>query len=132
MSQENVEVARRAHEALNSGDIDELVTICHPDFQLDMSDRVLNPATYHGHDGIRQFYAEVEEVWERYIWEVDELRDDGDIVVSLLRTRGKGRESGVEIDRKTAMIWTIRGGKALWMRFYREPEKALEAAGLPG
>jgi ketosteroid isomerase-like protein len=130
MSQENVEIVRRAHEALNAGNIDELVTFCHHDFQLDMSDRVFNPATYQGHDGIRQFYSEVQEVWERYVWEPEEMRDEGDVVVALLRTEGRGRESGVEIDRKTAMIWTLRDGKALWLRFYREPERALEAVRL--
>ena len=130
MSQENVEVVWRAHEALNVGDIDELLTLCHPEFQLDMSDRVLNPATYQGHDGIRQFYSEVQEVWERYVWEPEELRDEGDVVVALLRTQARGRASGVEIDRNTAMVWTVRGGKALSLRFYREPEKALEAVGL--
>jgi ketosteroid isomerase-like protein len=130
MSQENVEIVRRAHEALNAGNIDELVTLCHHDFQLDMSDRVFNPATYQGHDGIRQFYSEVQEVWERYVWEPEEMRDEGDVVVALLRTEGRGRESGVEIDRKTAMIWSLRDGKALWLRFYREPDRALEAVRL--
>jgi ketosteroid isomerase-like protein len=130
MSRENVEIVRRAHEALNAGNIDELVTLCHQGFQLDMSDRVFNPATYQGHGGIRQFYSEVQEVWERYVWEPEEIRDEGDVVVALLRTKGRGRGSGVEVDRKTAMIWTVRGGKALRLRFYREPEKALEAAGL--
>jgi ketosteroid isomerase-like protein len=130
VSQENVGIVRRAHEALNAGDLDELLTLCHPDFQLDMSDRVLNPATYQGHQGIRQFYSEVKDVWERYVWEPEELRGEGDIVVALLRTTGRGRGSGIEIDRKTAMIWTLRGGKALSLRFYREPERALEAAGV--
>jgi len=73
MSQENVGIVRRAHEALNAGNLDDLVTLCHPDFQLDMSDRVLNPATYQGHDGIRQFYSEVKDVWEHYVWEPEEL-----------------------------------------------------------
>jgi ketosteroid isomerase-like protein len=132
MSQENVEIVRRAHEALNAGNIDELVTFCHDDFQLDMSDRVFNPATYQGHDGIRQFYSEVQEVWERYVWEPEEMLDEGDVVVALLRTEGRGRGSGVEIDRKTAMIWTLRGGKALRLRFYREPKSALEAVRLRG
>jgi uncharacterized protein len=130
MSQENMEIVRRAHEALNAGNIDELVTLCHPDFQLDMSDRVLNPAVYQGHDGIRKFYVEVQDVWERYVWEPEELRDEGDTVVALLRSEGRGRGSGVEIDRKTAMVWTVRAGKALGLRFYREPERALEAVGL--
>ena len=130
MSQENVGIVRRAHEALNAGNLDELMTLSHTGFRLDMSDRVLNPATYEGQDGLRQFYSDVQEVWERYVWEPEELRDEGDVVVALLRTKGRGRGSGVEIDRKTAMIWTVRAGKALRLRFYREPERALEAAGV--
>jgi hypothetical protein len=43
MSEQNVEMVRRAHAALNVGNIDELVTLCDRDFQLDTSDRVLNP-----------------------------------------------------------------------------------------
>jgi len=29
------------------------------------------------------------------------------------------------------MIWTVRGDKALSLRFYRDQDRALEAAGLP-
>ena len=130
MSRENLQIARRAHEALNAGDMDELVALCHQDFELDMSDRVFNPATYRGHEGIRRFYSEVQEVWESYVWEPEQMRDHEDVVVALLRTKGRGRGSGVEIDRRTAMIWTFRRGKALGLRFYRDPETALEAAGL--
>jgi ketosteroid isomerase-like protein len=131
MSQKK-EIVRLAHAALNVGNIDELVTLCEQDFQLDTSDRVLNPATYHGHDGIRRFFSEVQDVWERYVCEPEEMRDEGGIVLALLRTKGRGRASGVEIERKTAMVWAVRGGKAFWLRFYREPEKALEAVGLRG
>ena len=127
MSQQNVEVVRRAHQALNSGDIEQLLAICRPDIEVDMSDRVLNPATYSGHDGVRQFYAEVQEVWESYVWEPEELRDEGNVVVALLRTTGKGRGSGVEIDRRTAMLWDVRDGQALRLRFYRDPGRAIEA-----
>ena len=130
MSQENAEVVRRAHAALNAGDLDELVTLCDPDFQLDMSDRVFNPATYRGHDGIRQFYSEVRDVWECYVWDPEELHDEGDVVVALLRTRARGRGSRLEIERRTAMIWVVREGKALSLRFYREPEAALASVGL--
>src|SRR5215211_564851 len=130
MSQENVEIVRRAHEALNAGNLDELMTLCHPGFRLDMSDRVLNPATYEGQDGLRRFYSDVQEVWERYVWEPEALRDEGDSVVALLQTTGRGRGSGVEIERKTAMLWTLRDGKALSSRFFRDPQRALEAVGL--
>src|SRR5256885_233025 len=64
MSQENIELVRRAYEALNAGDIDGLVTLCHKDFNLDMSDRIFNPERYQGHEGIRGCCAEVVDAQE--------------------------------------------------------------------
>ena len=123
-----VELVQRALAALNAGDIEALVAVCDPEFELDMSDRVFNPATYRGHDGIRQFHAEVLEVWEHYVWEPEQLVDHGDRVLALVRTSGKGRGSGLEVDRQTAMIWTVRGDKAVSLRFYRDRERAHDAA----
>jgi ketosteroid isomerase-like protein len=124
-----VEIARRGHEALNGGNVDALVELCDPAFRLDMSDRVLNPAVYEGHDGIRRFYAEVRDVWESYTWEPEELIESGDQVVALLRSGGRGRGSGIELKRQTAMVWEVRGGRATSMRFFRDRDAALDAAG---
>jgi ketosteroid isomerase-like protein len=130
MTEENVEVVRRAHEALNGGDVEGLIALCDAAFRLDMSDRVLNPAVYEGHDGIRRFYAEVRDVWASYTWEPEELIESGDLVVALLRSSGRGRESGIEIERQTAMVWTVRTKQARSLRFFRDRAAALEAAGL--
>src|SRR5688572_15775799 len=108
-----VELVQRALAALNAGHIEELVTVCDRDFELDMSDRVFNPSIYRGHDGIRQFHSEVLEVWEHYVWEPEQVFEQRGLVVVLVRTSGKGRGSGLEVDRRTAMIWTVRGGEAV-------------------
>jgi ketosteroid isomerase-like protein len=130
MSRENVEVVQRAHAALNSGDVDALVTLCNPAFRLDMSDRVLNPMVYEGHGGIRRFYDEVRDVWASYTWEPEELVESGEKVVALLRSSGRGRGSGIEMERETAMVWTIRNKRAVSLRFFRNRAEALEAAGV--
>lgn len=122
------EIVQRAHRALNDGDLDALITVCDPQFQLDMSDRVMNPAVYEGHDGIRRFYAEVTEIWESFTWEVIDLREFDDLVVVVLNSSGKGRGSGVELDRRSAMIWCVENDRALSITFYRDPEKALSVA----
>src|SRR5438477_2084142 len=125
MSQENVEVVRRAHHALNGGDMDALVALCDKEFRLDMSDRVFNPAVYERHDGIRRFYSEVRDVWESYVWEPEELIEAGPDVVALLRSTGRGRGSGVEVERETAMVWSVREGRATVVRFVRDRAEAL-------
>jgi ketosteroid isomerase-like protein len=125
MPSENAEVVRRAHEALNSGDMDALVALCDKEFQLDMSDRVFNPAVYEGHDGIRQFYAEVRDVWEIYVWVPEQLIEAGSDVVALLLSTGRGRESGVEVERQTAIVWSLRERRLTGLRFYRNRDEAL-------
>ena|SRR5205085_12187202 len=128
MRGENVEIVSSAHEALNSGDIDALVALCDEGFRLDMSDRVFNPAVYKGHDGIRRFYSEVRDVWESYVWEPEELIEAGPDIVALIRSTGRGRGSGVEVDRETAMVWSVREGLAMALRFFRDRGEALKGA----
>jgi uncharacterized protein len=130
MPQGNAEIVRRAHQALNRGDVDALVGLCDAAFRLDMSDRILNPAVYDGHDGIRRFYAEVRDVWEAYTWEPEKLLASGNEVVALLRSSGRGRGSGIELERQTAMLWTVRGNRLTSLTFFRDRANALEAAGL--
>jgi len=130
MSQESVEIVRRAHRALNDGDIDSLIVLCDVAFRLDMSDRVFNPAIYEGHDGIRDFYAEVRDVWESYVWEPEDLIEAGEGVVALLRSGGRGRGSGVEVERRTAMVWSVSESLATAVRFFRDRDEALRLAGL--
>jgi ketosteroid isomerase-like protein len=122
----SIEIVRRAHEALNSGDMDALVALCDAEFRLDMSDRVFNPAVYEGHEGIRRFYSEVRDVWESYVWEPEELIEVGPDVVALLRSTARGRGSGVEVERETAMVWSVREGRATALRFFRDRDEALK------
>jgi ketosteroid isomerase-like protein len=107
-----------------------MVVLCDVEFRLDMSDRVFNPAVYTGHDGIRRFYAEVRDVWASYIWEPEELMEAGDNVVALLRSIGRGQGSGVEVERRAAMVWTVREGRATALRFFRDRNQALKTVGI--
>jgi ketosteroid isomerase-like protein len=125
-----VETVRRAHEALNRGDIEALLAECDPDFRLDMSDRVLNPDVYDGHEGIRRFLIEVHEAWETFTWEPEELFESDDLVLSLVHSTGRGRGSGLELDRRAAIIWTVSAERAVALRFFRDRAAAREAVGL--
>jgi ketosteroid isomerase-like protein len=127
MAGENLELVRLAHEALNGGDMDALLALCDVEFRLDMSDRVFNPAVYEGHDGILRFYSEVRDVWESYLWEPEKLLPAGENVVALLRSGGRGRGSGVEVEGRTAMVWTVQDGRATALRFFRDRDAALKA-----
>ena len=132
MSREGRSLVAQAHECLNAGDLDGLIALCHDDFELDMTARALNPATYRGHEGIRRFHREVREVWEEFRWEPQRFITAAERVVVLLHSHGRGKGSGLEMARDVAMVWTVREGLAVSLRFYTDQAEALEAAGVDG
>jgi ketosteroid isomerase-like protein len=130
MSQGNAETVRVAYEHLNRGDVEAVVELCGDDFRMDMTERVFNPDTYTGSDGIRRFWEGVRNVWESYRWDVEETRVAGDAVVAMLHCTAQGREGGVEVEWRVAWVWNFRDGSPVSVRFYRDPAQALEAVGL--
>jgi ketosteroid isomerase-like protein len=132
MSERNVQTVRRIYEQLNRGEVDGLVELCDDDFVMDFSERVFNPDTYTGHDGIRRFYEGVREVWQSYHWSVEETRIAGDSVVALLHCRAQGRDAGPTVDWRVAWLWRFEHDKPVFLRFYRDRGEALEAVGLAG
>jgi ketosteroid isomerase-like protein len=131
MSQENVELVRRAIDALNDGDIDRAVT--HADPEGELHSAIIGGAegnVYRGHEGLRQWYAEVMESFTELRTELTEFRDLGERVVAFGRIRARGRESGLELDAVTGWVFTVRRGKLLRAEGYLSRDDALAAAGL--
>ena len=122
------DLVRRAYAALAERDFETLSELAVPDFELDVSDRVLNPAVYEGHEGIRQFYDEVSEVWESFSWEPLEIKELESGTVAVIHSKGVGRGSGLELDRRAAMVWRVEAGRVLALTFYRDPAAAMQAA----
>ena len=124
MSQENVELARNAYMAGNQGDREAALRSADPEIVIDATRRVLNPTTYVGIDGARQWFADMDEVWDRFGLELDELIDAGDRVVVLERLTGKGKASGVEVEQPIAGVWTVRDGRIVRGEIgYTKPSK---------
>jgi ketosteroid isomerase-like protein len=119
------ELVRRAYTALAARDFDTLRELAAPDFELDMTDRVLNPATYRGEDGLRQFLAEVDELWESMDMHVERLVERDDEVLALLLVHIKGRASGLTLQDRIAQHWIARDGKLSRMRVWADQEAAL-------
>src|SRR5204862_4976381 len=131
MSQENVEIVRRALEAFTRGDIaaalvpvDPAVEIYPPVEDPDMDD------VYRGHEGARKYLEQWLEPWEEFQFETEELIDAGDQVVVTYRQRGRGKGSGIEIENTRAAVATMRDGKVIRGRVYPDRAAALKAAGL--
>jgi ketosteroid isomerase-like protein len=136
MSQENVEVVRRVYEAVARRDAAAVLSLYGSDVDWDGSrvrwaEVIPGTARFRGHEELRKFFRLYYETWESLEDDVQELIDTGDRVISVVRSRGRGRASGVDVEWVgNSGVWTIRDGKIVRVVWFPTREEALEAVGL--
>jgi uncharacterized protein len=131
MTRENVEIVRRVNAAFNSGDMERILALMHPDFETVVGpDLSPEPDTYRGHDGIRRYFDSFRDAMDQIRFDPMGFREDGASVIVALRLTAKGRSTGIHVEQQLGQVWTIRDGKALRVRSYGSYPEALTAAGL--
>jgi len=132
MSEENVELVRRAYAALTRGDADSLRDLAGPEFVVNFSRRLVDPAVLSRDEALGSFFEQLRETWEDWpVWEPQELIEADDKVVALIRTSARGKGSGVEVEAYVWNLWTFRDGRLAEMKYFGDDRAAaLEAAGL--
>jgi ketosteroid isomerase-like protein len=134
MSQRNVDVVRKAVDALSRQDADAFVASAHPEIEWEATDDRFPGfrALYRGRTGVRRWFEEAVEPWESVHNQIEEVTDVGGdrVLLDLLMTT-RGGTSGVET--------TLRLWQALWFKDglvvkrqgpYWTRADALEAMGL--
>jgi ketosteroid isomerase-like protein len=132
MSQANVQIVRRVFDTLERPDA-AVHALWHPDVEFDVSGdiwgAVVGGGRYRGVDGVRSWMLDLYAAWERMDLNCEELIEAGDQVISVLRVRGRGRASGIELEYRPAGVWTVRQGKIVRVVWFPARKEALEAAG---
>jgi hypothetical protein len=101
MSQENIELFRRAIDAYNRRDLKAFLEEFDPEAEWRALTGVMfgrEATVYRGHEDIRKFVREVDEAFAEAQIEYLEARDLGERVVVIGRLRIRGRASGVETE----------------------------------
>ena len=127
MSAENVEFVRECVDAFNRRDVDWVVAHTVEDaewYPAIVGGVEVEP--FHGHEGVRKFFADMNEVWIDFEMKPEEFRDLGDHVLVLSRVSATGR-TGVVIEQTLDGLWEIRKGKLDVGRSYLDRDEALEA-----
>jgi uncharacterized protein len=131
MSQENVEIVRRAFDAFARGDLAALFAAMDPVVELEDHDRSLDsPATYRGREGFLEGIALVNEGFEDVRYTPEEFTDCGDRVLVTVRRTGRGSASGASVDERQFHVFDVKSRRIVRVRAFLEQEKALEAVGL--
>jgi ketosteroid isomerase-like protein len=129
MSEESrEELVRRVFDRWNAGEREIDPQVLHHDVVVHSQ---MTNATYHGHDGVRRFVAEIDDQFEEWHNSIDEFRDArGERLLALGAIHFRGRASGVEFDQPMAWLVTFAGDQVTELRLIHDHAQALEAAGL--
>jgi ketosteroid isomerase-like protein len=136
MSEEMFATLRRGYEAFNQGNKSAL---------LELSREMATPdgewgaigafpgveGMYRGPEAIQEWMGVIRSAWEEFEVSLDEVLHEGDDVVVVAELlRGRGRESGVEVEMRVFSAYWFENGKIRRRAAFTERREALKAAGL--
>jgi ketosteroid isomerase-like protein len=132
MSQENVEIVKRAIDAFSRGDADAFALLTTADLEWRTGLGAIEGEVFHGRQGVEVYFGRLKSAWDSFRFLAHEYRDHADVVLVLGRLEGRGRGGGVPVDSPVGAVWELRGG-AIWrLRAYLDHSEAIRVAGIEG
>ena len=130
MSQENVEIVRRAYEALNAGHPD--YSIFHPALIYHPRADERDPSAHVGRDAFERLLDGFLESFRDLRFDVLKAIDAGDRVIASTMMHRRGAASGASVEDAYVNVYRLRDGLVVEGWEYRTEPEALKAAGLSG
>jgi ketosteroid isomerase-like protein len=130
MSRENLELARRAIDAVNRQDLEALLALTDPEVVAVPRTLGVEGGTYHGHDGVRTWWEGIFSAFPDFSVEAISLRGIGETTLANLRVRGHGEGSGAPFEDVIWQVARARNGRVVWWQTFGSESEALEAVGL--
>jgi ketosteroid isomerase-like protein len=126
-----VELIEFGYDAWNRGDLEALLSICHPEVSYRTSGAFPGlQAVYEGKDGLRQWWADFREPWEQIKVIPERIVEHGDGHFSILvRFEGTGRQ-GIETTMHFINLTEIRDRLAYRFDSLSVTEEAIREHGL--
>jgi ketosteroid isomerase-like protein len=125
----NTEVVQRLFACLRSGDREAVIEMATPETELHTRISALSGEPYKGVEGVRQWFADVDQQFSAFELDPEELRDLGDgqvLVTGEVEVRGRGSE--LPWHEQVSYLFEVRDEKILKLRMFTEQEEAEAAA----
>jgi ketosteroid isomerase-like protein len=101
----------------------------HEDVEVHDHD-IMDGEDYFGHEGVRRWLADWAAAWSDFSMEPEEYIDGDGCVIAVVRMRATGARSGIEVDRRDAILFRFRDDKYARIDYFNSREQAIEEAGL--
>jgi ketosteroid isomerase-like protein len=134
MSQENVEAFKRVVKAMNRSDVEAVLHELDPAIEWHMALQEAiggEAAVYHGHQGVREYFRDMDDAFAEVELDYSDIRDLGDRVLATGSFRTRGRQSGAVVESPVAaLVDAGADSRATKVLTYLDPKEALDAAGM--
>jgi ketosteroid isomerase-like protein len=133
LAEENVQIVRRVFDAFVRRDVEAALEVMAPEVEFSAPATqalVEKEVSYEGHEGVRDYFADVANVWaelEVFLHEYHEVGNDRILVVGRVRGRGKDRHI---VDEPAQWAWKIENEKIIWGHVFTNIEEARKSIGL--
>ena len=131
MSRENARLVERAIAAINARDIEGYLACCTENVKLETPMAAVG-GVYEGIDGIRRYFADIEDAAPDFRIELDGVEEvDSKRVLAFLRISSTGRASGIRMaPPPLTNVYDLIDGKLSRIRIFLDRQQALKAVGL--
>ena len=135
MSEQNLDLVRRAYEAFNRWGLDPSLRLggedfFHPEVEFHTYPSSPEAGVYRGREAVIEYNQGLFAQFESVRIEVDELLAADDRVVVISRQHAVGRTGHTPIVVQVVEVWTIRDALLAERHTFSTRDEALEAVGL--
>ncbi len=121
-ARETVALVREMFSAFAQRDLEGTLRHAHPEIELDVpatAERAGRTGPYRGHDGIRDYFCDVERLWSELVIAPDDYRAVGGAVIVFGHVHG--RMDGVEVRTRVMWTWRVDAGRIVSGRVFQTP-----------
>jgi hypothetical protein len=130
MSQEALRIVDEQIRSYRAGDVEAAASLFDRCAVVDASRLGTDEPAVGVHE-INRLVGGFKGVFDAYDYETTELIDaGGNTVVALVHEQGRGKSSGVPVDRHVGVVYNVVGDKITRITSFPSREAALEAVGL--
>jgi ketosteroid isomerase-like protein len=108
MSSVGIETLTNGYEALAARDDERLMSCLAEDIELHTL-----TGSYRGHDGIRRWLADMDEVWSRWGVAIHQLEEVGERVLIEATLSGHSSLNDITMSHRFWVVWEVRDGRAV-------------------
>jgi ketosteroid isomerase-like protein len=124
------QIVRALYYAFARRDVDAAIALADPSLEFwaqGTGERAARTTPYRGHEGLREYFADVAEQWDELTVEPDDFRFAGSGVIVFGRARGRAGDDTLDVP--VIWVWKLRGGRVAYGRAVATAAEAAELAG---